>query len=198
MLTLYMRFDSKTKQAAEEYRAAWCALHVLEPNGSWSIHLKELKDHDISGPGKDPEDKTTSNSRYEPSWIWLVPSATGTSPSAAQISNDEFNDSMCVEWAKARAHMLRWKEELLIVQEEMRRVIGYLRWKAEWWQARTSLQGHCDGGIVSGILGYANKQAAICSCMAEQCASYWVPHLKDKDITPAWASYFMSLSLWRI
>jgi len=77
--------------------------------------LKELKDHDITGPGKDPEDM--SNSHYEPLWIWLVPGAT---PSAAQINNDKFNDSMCVEWAKARAHMMKWKEELMIVQEEMR------------------------------------------------------------------------------
>ena len=198
MLTLYKRFDSKTKRAAEEYRAAWRALRVLEPNGSWSLRLKELKDRDISGPGRDPEDETTSNSRYEPSWIWLVPAATGTTPSAAQISNDEFNDSMRVEWAKARARMMRWKEQLLIVQEEMRRVIEYLRWKAAWWQARTSLRSHYDNGIVSGISGYANKQAAICSRMAEQCASYWVPCLKDKDITPSWASYFPSLSLQRM
>ena len=80
----------------------------------------------------------------------------------------------------------------------MRRVIEYLRWKAAWWQARTSLRSHYDNGIVSGISGYANKQAAICSRMAEQCASYWVPCLKDKDITPSWASYFPSLSLQRI
>jgi hypothetical protein len=198
MLTLYKRFDSKTKRAAEEYRSAWRALRVLDPNGSWSIRLKELKDSDISGPGKDPEDKTTTNSRYNPSWIWLVPGATGTSLSAAQITNDEFHDSMRVEWAKARARMMRWDEELLIVQEEMRRVIEYLRWKAVWWQARTSLRGHSDSGIVSGISGYANKQAAICSRLAERCASYWVPRLKDKDITPSWVSYFPGLPLQKI
>jgi hypothetical protein len=198
MITLYKRLDSKTKRAAEEYRAAWRALRVLEPNGSWSIRLKELKDRDISGPGKDLTDKSTSNSRYEPSWIWLVPAANGTTPSTAQISNNEFNDSMRVEWAKARARMMRWKEELLIVQEEMRRVIEYLRWKAEWWQARTSLRGHSDSGIASGISGYANKQAAICSRMAEQCASHWIPRLKDKDISPSWALYFPSLPLQRL
>ena len=39
------------------------------------------------------------------------------------IGEDEFNKSMQVEWSKARAHMQRWNEELLIIQEEMRRVI---------------------------------------------------------------------------
>jgi len=67
-----------------------------------------------------------------------------------------------------------------------------------WWEARTSLQGHYDSGIVSGISGYANQQATICCHMAEQCVSYWIPHLKDKDIIPSWASYFSNLSLQRI
>ena len=34
-------------------------------------------------------------------------------------NDEEFNDSMHVEWAKSRARMMRWEEELLLVQEEM-------------------------------------------------------------------------------
>ena len=49
---------------------------------------------------------------------------------------------MRVEWAKARACMKQWKEELLIVQEEMRQVIKYLWWKATWWQVQTPWQDH--------------------------------------------------------
>ena len=87
--------------------------------------MKELKDEDIRGPGKDADDRMISNSCYEMSWIWLV---------LRTVNSDdkEFNDSMRVEWAKSRARMMRWKEELLIVQEEMRRVLVYLRWRAEW------------------------------------------------------------------
>ena len=96
--------------------------------------MKELKDADISGPGKDADDRSTTNSRYEPSWIWLV-------PRIADASNveEEFNDSMQVEWAKARARMIRWQEELLLVQEEMQRVIAYHEWRAGWWRERSSL-----------------------------------------------------------
>ena len=46
------------------------------------------------------------------------------------MHEEEFNDGMQVEWAKACACMNRWKEELLLVQEEMRRVISYHEWKA--------------------------------------------------------------------
>jgi hypothetical protein len=144
--------------------------------------LQELKDRDISGPGKDPDD-TSSNSRYVPSWIWLV-------PRVSESSEEEFNESMRVEWAKARGCKMRWKEELLLVQEEMRRVIEYMKWREGWWRERRSLRTHIDGTISSGISGYANKQAAICRRIAEQCAHYWLPRLESKGITPSWASGF--------
>jgi hypothetical protein len=187
MLALWKRFDNKTKRAAQAYQTAWSALHILDPNGSWTNHLKELNDKDISGPGKDPEDTSTTKSRYEPSWIWLVPLVTNSG-----MDKDEFNDSMQVEWAKARARMTRWKEELLIVQEEMRRVIAYHGWKAAWWQDQGALRSHGDATILSGLSAYANKQAAICTRMAEQCALYWLPYIKEKGFTPVWASEYES------
>ncbi|KIJ89355.1 hypothetical protein K443DRAFT_118082 [Laccaria amethystina LaAM-08-1] len=78
---------------------------------------------------------------------------------------------MLVEWAKARARMMRWKEEWMLVQEEMRRVIAYHKWKADCW-----------------ISGYAHKQADMCTRMAERCALYWLPHLKSQGggIMPSW------------
>jgi hypothetical protein len=82
--------------------------------------------------------------------------------------------------------MMRWKEELLIIQEEMRWVIAYQQWKATWWREHNFLHG--DPAIVSGVSGYAHKQAAICIQMAEQFALYWLPQLKEKGIVPSWAS----------
>src|ERR1700678_270958 len=123
MITLYKRFDKKTCRAAEKYRTAWSALCVLDPDGSWSVRLKELKREHISGPGKEPDD--SSNSRYQPSWIWLVPCASGLRNVETTIGEDEFNKSMQVEWSKARARMRRWNEELLIIKEEMQRAIVY-------------------------------------------------------------------------
>ena len=120
MLNLYKQFNGKTEQAAAKYCSAWNALVVLDPGGLWSECLRELNKKDISGPGRDPDDTTTTNSSYEPSWIWLVPRA-----NIAEMEENEFNESMLVEWVKARALMMRWKEELLIVQEEMRRVLAY-------------------------------------------------------------------------
>lgn len=191
MITLYKRFDNKTQRAAEKYRSAWRALRILDPNGSWSMRLKELRREHVSGPGREPND--ISNSRYEPSWIWLMPRVNGLAGNEMTIAEAEFNETMRIEWSKARARMRRWNEELLIIQEEMRRAIVYHMWKAAWWRERSSLRDHMDQTIASGVSGYAYKQAAICSRMAERCAVYWLPHLKGKGITPAWASDYEHL-----
>jgi hypothetical protein len=191
-ITLYKRFDKKTKRFAQRYRTAQQALYVLDPNGSWSTRLKELKDVDIRGPGKDLDDK--SNSRYEPSWIWLVPRVTDPNNIEAGMREEELNDCMRVEWAKSKARMMRWKEELLLVQEEMRRVLEYQKWKAAWWRTRSALRTDNDGTILSGVSGYAHKQAAICERMAARCAHYWLPQLKDKGITPPWANEYVDLT----
>ena len=187
MLTLWKRFDKKTKRAAQTYRTAWRALHILDPEGTWTSRLKELHDKDISGPGKDPEDTSTTNSRYEPSWIWLV---TRSSNDNLELDEEDFNNSMRIEWAKARARMMRWKEELLIVQEEMRRVIAYHGWKAEWWRDRGVSRSEGEATVLSGLSGYANKQVSICNQMAERCAIHWLPLLTKEGIRPDWASKY--------
>lgn len=64
--------------------------------------MKELKPTNITGPLQDPDnllEAKTSDGHYRPSWIWLVPcgkSAT-MSDSNKKISEDNFNDYMCVE-----------------------------------------------------------------------------------------------------
>jgi hypothetical protein len=190
MLGLYKCFNNETDRAAHKYRVAWHALSTLDPGGSWSEQLKELKAKDVSGPGRDPDDSTTSNSRYQPSWIWLVQDVAQSSRSGSElhIDEDEFNENMLVEWAKARARMMRWKEEWMLVQEEMRRVIAYHKWKADWWRGRSSKRSNADLVILSWISGYAHKQADMCTRMAERCALYWLPHLKSQGggIMPSW------------
>ena len=195
MLSLYLRFNNKTDRAAQKYRVAWRALSILDPSGSWSRRLKELKPKDVSGLGRDPDDSTASNSRYELSWIWLVQHPTHLSPcqSEMHIGKDEFNQCMRVEWAKARACKMRWKEELMLIQEEMRRVISFHEWKADWWRDCASVRDHPDQALLSGISGYANKQADISVRLAEQCARQWLPPLKASGIIPPWGAGYEHL-----
>lgn len=187
MITLYKSLQSKVQRYAHTYCIAYTALQVLDPGGCWSSRLQVLHDKDIHGPGKDPDDPT-QNSHYEPSWIWLV---ARNQSSESTVIEEDFNDSMRVEWVKAQARVERWSEELLIVQEEMRRVLVYLRWKSDWWvdQGSKRVIDH-DLALVDGIQAYAHKQAAIQTRVAERCAAHWLPVLLQYGITPSWESDF--------
>jgi hypothetical protein len=157
LIKLYKQFDKKTKWFAERYQTAWQALHILDPDGSWSICLKELKDVNICGPGRDLKDTSTTNSHYEPSWIWLMQCGMESNDTEAGICEEELNDSMRAEWVKTRACMMWWKEELLLVQEEIWQVLVYHKWKASWWHTHSALRTLDDVTILSGVSGYAYK-----------------------------------------
>jgi hypothetical protein len=184
MQTLYSRFNLRTQRCASRYRAARCALLAIDPDGLWQSRLKELKDADIRGPGKD--DDGSGNSRFEPSWIWLVPRVL----SAPDMEDSELalDDSLQVEWAKSRARKERWEEEVLIIQEEMRRVIMYQQWRALWWRDQGKRRTDADSATLHGVSAYAEKQASLCESLARACAICWLPALKAKGITPDWAT----------
>ena len=115
MQTLYNQLNLRTQHCASCYYAAYSALLLLNPDGTWMAHLQELRDQDIQGPGKDNDKK--SNSQFEPSWIWLVPFILAASEK--EESEERFNKSMWCEWVKSKAWKEQWEEEVILIQEEM-------------------------------------------------------------------------------
>jgi len=191
MLDSYSRFESKLQRAANRYRVAYTALLSLNPDGSWKERLKVLKPTDLRGPGRDPdhpEDAKTSNGQFEPSWIWLVPRS--PQERGDNQTEDEFNHSMRTEWAQTCACMCRWKEELLIIQEEMRRVLAFFEWKSKWWLDQANRRVGLKPSVQSGIVAYAHKQSTLCLRMAIRCVAYWLPVMKKHGITPPWSSKY--------
>ena len=75
------------------------------------------------------------------------------------------NVALRVEWAKSKARATRWHEEVMLLEEEMRRAIAYGRWKADWWQRQAELRSHLDP-----ILGGAD------ACLAEGLHAYATEH----------------------
>ena len=191
ILDSYSRFEIKLQRAANRYTIAYTALMALDPMGSWKERLNELKPGDLQGPGRDPdnpEDAKTSNGRFEPSWIWLVRCL--PQERRDNQTEDEFNHSMRTEWAQTRARMCRWKEELLIIQEEMRRVIAFFEWRSAWWLEQANRRQTLEPSIESGVIAYAHKQSTLCLRMAARCATYWLPVMEKHRIIPTWAGKY--------
>lgn len=66
-----------------------------------------------------------------------------------------------VEWAKARARKTRWEEEVLLLREEMKRVLRFLDWKIHWWEDRSGSREDEVPQVRGGLTAYALRQAAL-------------------------------------
>ena len=94
------------------------------------------------------------------------------------------------EWAQTHARMCRWKEELLIIQEEMHRVLAFFEWRSMWWLNQANRRQNLECSVKSGIKAYAYKQSSLCLQMAARCAGFWLPVMKKHGIIPAWGSKY--------
>jgi hypothetical protein len=106
------------------------------------------------------------------SWIWLTGNASD------HADQDEI---LQIEWAKSRARAARTAEEVLLLREEMCRVIEFLRWKAEWWLSRANHKS-ADKGMAEGLHAYAQKQALIQKNLSHRFQSIWKAPLDAVDI----------------
>jgi hypothetical protein len=66
-----------------------------------------------------------------------------------------------VEWAKCKARASGWNEEILLVEEEMRRVITFSRWKAGWWKVQITHRHGVEDGLSEGLRAYAMEHEAL-------------------------------------
>ncbi|KAJ7432065.1 hypothetical protein B0H11DRAFT_2165471 [Mycena galericulata] len=96
----------------------------------------------------------TGEGRRTLSWIWY----TGVAGEAA-VEGTLHND-IRIEWTKARARADRWREELILLEEEMRRVLAFCAWKASWWDDRRWVQKGVSPELAEGLCAYATEQAA--------------------------------------
>lgn len=76
----------------------------------------------------------------------------------------------------------RWEEEVLLTQEEMRRILVFLDKKRDWWDLLTLQPGVAIPGVESGLVAYAHKQAALVEAQANDFAALWLEIFKDYGI----------------
>ncbi|KAJ7024475.1 hypothetical protein C8F04DRAFT_1192393 [Mycena alexandri] len=119
----------------------------------------EVDDDDSDGEEREARG---GESVREVSWIWTVAGMEGT--------DAELEDVLRIEWAKAYARSRRWKEEVMLLEEEMRRVIVTFEYNTSSWDARSQVikVGEVDELFAEGAIAYAIKQARMFRQMAEE------------------------------
>ncbi|KAJ7823820.1 hypothetical protein B0H14DRAFT_2825782 [Mycena olivaceomarginata] len=94
------------------------------------------------------------------SWIWLSAGYTGG------VMGENMYEGVRVEWCKAYARVKRWREEVLLLQEEMARCLRSLEWQATVWDGR-AMEPHYSGTRTyspmhrDGAMAFAARQAAL-------------------------------------
>ncbi|KAJ7448387.1 hypothetical protein FB451DRAFT_1533078 [Mycena latifolia] len=181
--------DEHIRRHAADYQAARRALVALGPllrETRWQLILKELLPDDVRGMPRgtfhDAERKKKKKKGRkeravrEMSWIWrtglsTLTAAAATSEEAARKATDE---GLRVEWAKTRAKAHHWAEEVDLLEEEMRRTLVFLEWKAAWWRelraGRPEVEDPC---LRQGLSSYAERQAAILDDMRARFELTW-------------------------
>ncbi|KAJ7825687.1 hypothetical protein B0H13DRAFT_2241198 [Mycena leptocephala] len=159
--TLIGQVGERAESYAERYRKGHRALVFLKGTEAYP-YLRELKADDIrldgdwgdsdaqarkklamigAGRGAREPRNAPGTSKRVMSWIWTA-------------------RAIRVEWARARARKTRWTEEVMILREEMRRVIRYLGWQVTWWRERVNTRPDAAPSVQAGARAYAMKQAA--------------------------------------
>ncbi|KAI0695073.1 hypothetical protein C8T65DRAFT_744181 [Cerioporus squamosus] len=179
--TVIKSVDSKINGDAQRYRAAYSALLVLAgplAQKDWQDSLKPLLATDIRHVTEGEAGQ--SEGRRQMSWIWRA-SASPKVPDAAGNMQNSLQESLRVEWCKARARAARWTEEVELVQEEMRRTLAYHKWAAGRWSDLVDAKYADRPDYQEGANAYARRQAAIRTDMHDYCQKSW------KDVA-RWAS----------
>ncbi|KAF8870835.1 hypothetical protein CPB84DRAFT_1692745 [Gymnopilus junonius] len=113
----------------------------------------------------------TGETRRTLSWIWL------TIPS--NDSEEDKDDILRVEWAKSRARAARATEEVMLLKEEMRRVLAFLEWKSRWWQDRQCTWTGLEKSMAEGVQAFALRQSSLQSQLAAHFRKLWKAPLED-------------------
>ncbi|KAJ7074866.1 hypothetical protein B0H15DRAFT_925610 [Mycena belliarum] len=107
----------------------------------------------------------TGEGRRTLSWIWYTGAAGGMGEGEQSAAA---NEALRAEWCKGMARAARWREEIILLEEEMRRSITSAEYMAGKWEerARWRAAAEVDAGgalaaeLAEGLAGYAYEHAS--------------------------------------
>ncbi len=139
-------------------RGIWEDGHApAEPEPADAVDEEEEEEPDLDDPnerGLPPRKKRkkgTGETRKQLSWIWQ------TLTQALDANEDD--NILRAEWARSRARVRRASEEVMLLCEEMRRVLESLEFKALWWDNKYDARGNENVELREGVSAYASEQA---------------------------------------
>jgi len=110
----------------------------------------------------------TGESRKELSWIWR------TTAINIDDMNDDNDDILRAEWCQSRARSRRAKEQVEKTKEEMRRTLGFLKWRAEEWSKWGQMGSDAqEVALHKGLAAYAARQGLLQTQLSAAFEAQW-------------------------
>ncbi|KAJ7133853.1 hypothetical protein C8R46DRAFT_923494 [Mycena filopes] len=194
------QINIRIHSAKLRYRYGRQALMRLKKHGAWEKEWPYLEDDDVRalndrslreeeqahdaflgalGTADGPAARgavAAGEGHRKLSWIWY-------SAGTRVDGDDKIHEALRVEWCKAYSRANRWPEELVLVEEEMRRTIAYGEYEEERWKARavvrTKMLGKpgiaVDPVVLEGVRAYALEQADRERRTCELLRADWAP-----------------------
>ncbi|KAG2114218.1 uncharacterized protein F5147DRAFT_743967 [Suillus discolor] len=128
----------------------------LGKTDDWERSLKPLNKQRDAVPLKHDDGRTVGQQSI--SWIWRT--------SGFNSNELGLQDSLHVEWCKARARAHRWEEEVQLLREEMRCIAG-------WWDMQGLQRALNSLQAGEGALAYVQRQANLHRQMVIHIKSVW-------------------------
>ena len=118
------------------------------------------------------------------SWIWYTMSEQDLQGNSKELQASEYWLSACcsklirdtglrVEWAETHARANRWREELMLLDEEMRQSLDFCWRRAQWWKSRMHGRTEVSVHVAEGVSAYALKQSEAEEQRAMRWAIQW-------------------------
>ncbi|KAG2144545.1 hypothetical protein DEU56DRAFT_883917 [Suillus clintonianus] len=158
--------DDRLVLSHDKYLRARSALVCLSrhvDHVGWDHGLQPLKKTDLRPIG-DLGGQTLGTAIMP--WIWLT-------HGISSHDSEGLQDTLRVEWCKARARHNRWQEEIQLLLVEMQRVLAFLAWEARQWDERATLRMVERSEYAEGLIAYANRQAAIRRGLSASFSEMW-------------------------
>ncbi|RDB28096.1 hypothetical protein Hypma_001549 [Hypsizygus marmoreus] len=197
------QIEVKVRAAQSGYNVARTALLNLRGSGNWENVLQPLAPEDIHGMNEQsltqeeheadsmarelarlgPDDVgrlpgivmsgviERGEGQWNLSWIWY-------NITTAEVENDvagSMHQCIQVEWAKAHARVQRWTEEVILLDEEMRRALEFGKWKAAWWEEQANWRECEEDALCEGVQAYAYEQADAERHLCHRWEGWWAP-----------------------
>ncbi|KAK7017231.1 CxC2 domain-containing protein [Favolaschia claudopus] len=184
----------KIHKAKLRYQYARNALLRLKGHGVWENELRVLDDGDVRAlnervlTAEEAEQRESINDyggvaeeggvelfgvvaagegRRKLSWIWYT-------NRSSDPSEPELVEALRVEWCKAYARMRRWDEDVVLVEEEMRRTIEYGHAMRRIWAERARARSATvSPELLEGLEAYAAEQGARERSTSEMLTRKW-------------------------